>query len=51
MEKKQLQVTTITSLGRIYLGQKVIARLNAQVGDHVQIIDEGGILRIAKVEA
>lgn len=51
MERKQLQVTTITSLGRIYLGQKVIARLNAQVGDHVQIIDDGESLRIVKVEA
>jgi len=51
MERKQLQVTTITSLGRIYLGQKVINRLNAQIGDHVQIIDEGDHLRITKVEA
>ena len=51
MKKEQLQVTKITSLGRIYLGEKVMDQLNASIGDHVQIVREGEILKIAKVEA
>jgi hypothetical protein len=38
MSKKQLQVTKISTHGRIYLGNVVMEKLNAQTGDHVQIV-------------
>lgn len=49
--KKQLQIAKITPHGRIYLGKETMARLNARIGDHIQIVEEGDILKIAKVEA
>ena len=48
--KKLLQVSKISPHGRVYIGQETMAKLNVQVGDHVQIVEEGDILRIAKVE-
>ena len=49
--KKRLQIAKITEHGRIYLGQAAMERLNVQVGDHIQIVEEDEILKIAKVEA
>lgn len=45
-----LQTTKVTSLGRIYLGKKVMEFLNIRIGDHIQIFKNGdGEICIAKV--
>jgi len=46
---RTLQTTTVTSLGRIYLGKEVMKLLHVEIGDHIQIYDNGGRLYIAKV--
>lgn len=49
--KKLLQISKISPHGRVYIGQKTMELLNAQVGDRIQIVEDGEILRISKVEA
>jgi len=51
MYKKQLQIAKVSTHGRVYLGDRTMNRLKLNVGDHIQIVDEGGTLRISKIEA
>lgn len=46
-----LQIAKVAPHGRVYIGQKTMELLKLNVGDHVQIIDEGDGIKIAKVEA
>jgi bifunctional DNA-binding transcriptional regulator/antitoxin component of YhaV-PrlF toxin-antitoxin module len=50
--KKILATVKITDYGRIPLTKRVLSRLEANVGDHVKIVErEDGSIGLAKVEA
>lgn len=45
-----LQTTTVTTLGRVYLGKDVMMHLDLKIGDRVQLYcDDRGRIYIAKV--
>lgn len=46
-----LQATKITRNGRISLGQDVMDRIGANVGDHVKLFEQGGFVWLVKDEA
>lgn len=48
---EQLQVTTVTKGGRIYLGEKAAKVLKVRDGDKIQIVEDHNLIFILKIQA